>query len=104
MPEFRAVFYGRLEEILECVIPDDHFWSSLAGTTLVLALITPISTKGADATEAVVFHRDQDFTAPIVVDLRTIQAPIGRVKKDGQWGIIDLSLDSARTIFSDISL
>lgn len=91
VPEVRAVFYGRLEEILECEIPSDRFWGTLSGQTLLLALITPISTRGDDATEKVVFYREQDFTAPIVVDLRTIQAPIGRVKRDGQWGIIDIS-------------
>jgi hypothetical protein len=40
-------------------------------------------------------------TAPVIVDLRTIENVIGRVKRGNEWGIIDRGGDFARTVFVD---
>ena len=46
----REIFYGLLEVILECNIPDKTFWGRyLQGTTVLLAVITPCITMGKDA-------------------------------------------------------
>jgi len=46
----REIFYGKLELILECDIPDERFWGAdLQGTTVLLAAITPCVTMGKDA-------------------------------------------------------
>ncbi|KAJ7687259.1 hypothetical protein B0H17DRAFT_939592, partial [Mycena rosella] len=83
------VFYGRLEEILVCKLPEDPFWVYMSDTTRLLAVITPCLTLGKDATKEVAFYTL--MSAPIVTDLATIVAVIGRVQSRGDWLIIDRS-------------
>ncbi|KAJ7268898.1 hypothetical protein C8J57DRAFT_1435697 [Mycena rebaudengoi] len=81
------VFYGQLEEILECELPEDHLLGELSGKTCLLAVITPCDTSGKDATEE--FTDYTHMTAPIVTDLRTVEAVVGRAETQGSWVILD---------------
>ncbi|KAJ7667305.1 hypothetical protein B0H17DRAFT_950463 [Mycena rosella] len=83
------VFYGRLEEILVCKLPEDPFWAYMSDTTCLLAVITPCLTLGTDTTKEVALYTL--MSAPIVTDLATIVAVIGRVQSRGDWLIIDRS-------------
>lgn len=97
----RTVYYGRLEKILECNLPDnDIFWGDLQGSRLLLAVITPCVTTGRDATQTPTFYRSEQ-QSQVVVDLRTVQGVVGRVSSRGKWCIIDRSHDIARTVFVD---
>ena len=95
---FREIFYGKLELILECDIPDERFWGrDLQGTTVLLAVITPCVTRGKDAAKELTTY--QHTTTQVVTDLRTISAVVGRVQTRNRWGIVDRSEDSSRTEF-----
>ncbi|KAI0364415.1 hypothetical protein BV20DRAFT_956208 [Pilatotrama ljubarskyi] len=95
----RLICYGELQAILECALPpgNEARWKDLAGTTVLLALITPCNTRGCDGTRSLALYKDT--LAPVVVDLRTVQAVVGRVKSRGSWGIVDRSNGLARTVF-----
>lgn len=94
----REIFYGKLELILECDIPDKRFWGrDLQGTTVLLAVITPCVTAGKDAAKEMTTY--QHTTTQVVTDLWTINAVIGRVQTCNRWGIVDRSEDSSRTEF-----
>lgn len=92
----RVIHYGLLQAILECVFPPEPRWKALGGTTLLLALIVPCKTKG-DASTAVICYKHT--LAEVVVDIRTIQAVVGRVQSRKNWGIIDRHNGLARTMF-----
>jgi hypothetical protein len=94
------IFYGQLQRILVCKLPDNKFWGAqLCGTTCLLALITPCATKGEDATAEVVYYNRMN--TDIVTDLRTIGAVIGRAETRGRWGLIDRSGVNAQPLFLD---
>ena len=84
----REIFYGHLEDILVCSLPDINFWGSkLRSTTHLLALITPCVTGGKDAgLELTLYHR---IMTAIITDLHVISAVVGRVETCRKWGIID---------------
>lgn len=52
-----------------------------------MAVITPCKTLGKDAAKGMVAYTD--VFKPIVTDLRTIVAVVGRVPTRGKWVIID---------------
>ena len=84
----RQIFYGRLEEILVCQLPKDNsFWSFFSGQTRLLAVITPCTTFGKDASKELTSCTH--MTRPIVTDLRTIVAGVGRIETRGQHFIVD---------------
>ncbi|KAK6984562.1 hypothetical protein R3P38DRAFT_2575789 [Favolaschia claudopus] len=83
------VFYGEIQEILVCELPDRRAFGDLAGKTRLLAVIQPCSTAGRDACNEVVCYTQK--TQPIVQDIRTIVAVVGRVPTRGEWGIVDRS-------------
>jgi hypothetical protein len=97
------VLYGRVEKIIECQLPDDPAFGAFRGKLRLLAHITPCKTDGKDATLELTSYRTQ--TAPIITDLATIRAIVGRVQTTGghetqrHWGIIDRSTASARATF-----
>ena len=93
----RAIFYGRLERILEVTIPDQDFWGDYKDKTVLLALITPCKTKGTDATKILTTYTM--MTAQIIVDLQAISSVVGRIKSRNTWTIIDRSTEYARTEF-----
>jgi hypothetical protein len=96
----REIFYGKLELILECDIPDKKIWGKyLWGTMILLAVITPCITIGKDAAKESRLTTYQHTTTQIVTDLRAISAVVGRVQTRNRWGIVDRSQDSSRTEF-----
>ena len=105
MFERPKVLYGRIEKILECQLPDHPTFGSFRGKLRLLAYITPCKTDGKDASEELTFYTTE--TAPIITDLATIRAVVGRVLTAGgptprkHWGIIDRSTALSRTTFED---
>jgi hypothetical protein len=99
------VLYGRVEKVIECQLPDDPTFGVFRGKLRLLAHITPCKTDGKDATQELTFYRTE--TAPIITDLATIRAVIGRVQTTGgpstqqHWGIIDRSSALTRTTFEE---
>ncbi|EKM49288.1 uncharacterized protein PHACADRAFT_107069, partial [Phanerochaete carnosa HHB-10118-sp] len=95
----RAVYYGRLEKILKCNLPQgSRFWRDLQGCRLLLAVITPCVTTNRDATQVVTSYCAEQ-QSQVVVDLRTVQSVVGRIFTREKWGIIDRSSNTARTVF-----
>ena len=72
-----------------CKLPKHPLWSYMSGTERLLAVITPCATAGKDATREVTSYTTT--TTPIVTDLRTITAAVGRVQSRGEWLIVDRS-------------
>jgi hypothetical protein len=99
------VLYGRVERILECQLPDHPTFGPFSGKLRLLAYITPCKTDGKDASKELTFYATE--TAPIITDLATIRAVIGRILTAGgptsrkHWGIIDRSTALSRTTFED---
>jgi len=94
----REIFYGKLDLILECDIPDKSFWGrDLQGTTVLLAAITPCVTMGKDAAKELTTY--QHTTTQVVTDLRTISAVVGRVQTRNRWGIVNRSEYLSHTEF-----
>ena len=99
------VMYGKVEKILQCQLPNNKIFGAFRGKLRLLAHITPCKTDGKDATQELTFYHTE--TAPIITDLATIRAVVGRVQTTGgptswkQWGIIDRSTALARTSFED---
>jgi hypothetical protein len=102
------VLYGRVEKVIECQLPDDPTFGDFRGKLRLLAYITPCKTDGKDASQALTFYHTE--TAPIITDLATIRAVVGRVQTTGgpttrkQWGVIDRSTALVRTSFEDDDL
>jgi hypothetical protein len=97
--QIHQIFYGKLECILDIVLPRAPRINIMTPKHHLLALVTPCSTGGQDATKVVTMY--SVTTAPIVVDLRTVECVVGRVKRGNEWGIVDRSGDYARTVFVD---
>jgi hypothetical protein len=98
------VLYGRVEKVIQCQLPDDPAtFGDFSGKLRLFAYITPCKTDGKDASQELTFYHNE--TAPIITDLTTIQAVVGRVQTTGgmtnrkQWGIIDRSTALVRTAF-----
>jgi hypothetical protein len=84
--------------VLVCQLNEERIWKTLRNSTLLLALITPAATDGQDATVAVThFSR---FAAPVITDVRSIKAAIGRVQSRKKWGIIDRTPNLAQAVFA----
>ncbi|KAJ7457314.1 hypothetical protein FB451DRAFT_1142567 [Mycena latifolia] len=83
------LFYGRLEQILVCALPKDHIFGGFSGKTRLLAVITPCSTAGKDATKEIVAYNR--IAAMIVTDVQTVSAVVGRIRTREQWTIVDRS-------------
>ncbi|KAJ7173919.1 hypothetical protein C8R43DRAFT_873817, partial [Mycena crocata] len=83
------LFYGRLEEILVCPLPEKPVFREMSNTTRLLAVITPCVTAGKDASkEWTAYTR---MTTPIVTDLATIVAVVGRAFTRGDFVFVDRS-------------
>ncbi|KAJ6574382.1 hypothetical protein B0H19DRAFT_845001, partial [Mycena capillaripes] len=81
------VFYGRLERILVCQLPKGRVWGAFSGQCRLLAVLTPCSTLGQDATKGIVSYNRT--TATFVTDIQTVSAVVGRIKSRGKWTIVD---------------
>lgn len=99
----RSVFYGRLDHIIECVLPEDEeIWGQWGGRRLLLAVIASCRTGGRDAAVTKAwFKKEPSDACQVVVDLRTVQSVVGRVWTQGRWGVVDRSSKVARTVFVD---
>ncbi|CAG7851119.1 SubName: Full=Uncharacterized protein {ECO:0000313/EMBL:CCA74327.1} [Serendipita indica DSM 11827] len=62
----------------------------------LLAYVSACNTQG-DATQESVWY--SELRAPEFVHINTIQCVVGRIKVGKRWGIIDTSLNCARTTF-----
>ncbi|KAJ7779129.1 hypothetical protein B0H16DRAFT_1300412 [Mycena metata] len=91
------ICYGRLEEVLVCEVPNGKMWGEFSGETRLLAVITPCSTNGQDATARIVSH--SRMVATIVTDIQTVVAVVGRIPTRGKWGIIDRGPGSVKPEF-----
>lgn len=83
------IFYGQLEQILVCDLPKDAMWGGFSGQPRLLAVITPCSTAGKDATQEIVSY--DRIAATIVTDIQTVSVVVGRIKTRGKWTIVDRS-------------
>jgi hypothetical protein len=84
-------------------VPNDPVFGVFRGKLHLFAYITPCKTDGKDASQELTFYHTE--TAPIITDLTTIRAMVGRIQTTGgmtnrkQWGIIDRSTALVRTAF-----
>ena len=97
--QVRQIFYGQLESILDVFLPPTHTLDIMQPKHFLLALVTPCSTRGKDATRDVTTY--EDMTRPVIINIQTIECVVGRVQRGNMWGIIDRSGDFARTVFVD---
>ncbi|KAF8599003.1 hypothetical protein BDV93DRAFT_560783 [Ceratobasidium sp. AG-I] len=111
----REIQYGQLTDIFKVNISDpdgsssdsDDTMSDDSNTTthsdkfLLLARLLPCDTQGRDATHHDEIVRYDNTLTPIMVDLRTIEAVIGRIERANGWVIVDRSGSAARTTFTD---
>ncbi|KAJ7237962.1 hypothetical protein C8J57DRAFT_1566441 [Mycena rebaudengoi] len=96
---YYRLFYGRLEKILECELPDDELFGEYAATTRLLAIITPCVTSGKDAAQEYTSYNRT--TTEIVTDLQTVVAVVGRAETQGKWVIIDRTGGLIHPVFID---
>jgi len=89
--------YGHLEKILVCQLCDHAIWKEFRGKKMVLALVTPCKTEGRDASLELVSYTTT--LAPIVMDLLSIKAVVGRILTRNAWWIIDRSPELASAMF-----
>jgi hypothetical protein len=94
-----AVFYGQLQRILVCELPDDAIFRYLRGKTCLLALVIPCNTDGRDATKEPTTYTT--VAAPVITDLCAIKAVVGRVQSRGKWTVVDRSREIAHAAFAE---
>jgi hypothetical protein len=97
--QHRQVIHGRLECIIDVVLPHTPSLNITSETCYLLALAKPCSTGGKDATRELMTYTET--MAQVVIDLRTVECVVGRVWRGNEWGIIDQSGDYTCTVFVD---
>jgi hypothetical protein len=97
--QVRQIFYGQLECILDVTLPVSRTPLIPTATRFLLAVVRPCLTGGKDATREVTMYAAT--TVPVVIDIRTVENVVGRVRRGNEWGIVDRSGDFARTVFVD---
>ncbi len=86
-PDFKEkVFFAQLNHILVLELPPAPQLDLTEPTTLILALIQEVNVTLRDG-----IYSYKEFGAEEVVDLKTVQCVVGRVKDRGEWAIIDWS-------------
>jgi len=86
-PDFEEkVFFGQLNCILVLELLPAPQLDLTEPTTLILALIQEVNVTLRDG-----IYSYKEFGAEEVVNLKTVQCVIGRVKDRGEWAIIDPS-------------
>ena len=88
-----TINYGILEKIIVCELDNDITWNQLRNKTLLLALITPFKTNGADAALHTTFYKPSESLTSIVTDVRNIVSCVGCVETRCKWGLIDQDLN-----------
>ncbi|KAJ7027107.1 hypothetical protein C8F04DRAFT_965593, partial [Mycena alexandri] len=82
------IFYGQLEQILDCVLPKDKTLGIVSGKRRLLAVIHPCkNTRGKDA--ALEHTNYTELANVLVTDLQSVVAVVGRLKTRGRWSIVD---------------
>ncbi|KAJ7642387.1 hypothetical protein DFH06DRAFT_1097627 [Mycena polygramma] len=90
--------YGQLDKILVCELPGSkRLWGKLAGKTRLLAVITPYRTGGRDASNDIFPH--SQFLTPIVADVQSVVAVVGRLATRGKGYLLDRSGGMVRPEF-----
>ncbi len=86
-PEFEErIFFGQLNRILLIELPPELRLALAEPTTLILALVQEVKTMLKDG-----IYSYKEFGVEEVVDLKTVECVIGRVKDRGEWAIVDRS-------------
>ncbi|KAF7312876.1 hypothetical protein MKEN_00971900 [Mycena kentingensis (nom. inval.)] len=80
--------YGRLDEILECEMPDKAWMGDYRKRTCLFAVITPCTRTSADASKKIVGYKRLPKTQ-LVLDLASVIAVVGRLELEDRWVIID---------------
>jgi len=84
-PDFKEkVFFAQLNHILVLELPPAPQLDLTEPITLILALIQEVNVTLRDG-----IYSYKEFGAEEVVDLKTVQCVVGRVKDRGEWAIID---------------
>lgn len=95
----RQVNYGQLLDIFYLKL-NEH-GDPKVGNDFLLARVLPCKiTSGEDATSQVVEYRSME-AQPLIINLVTIGAAVGRVKRHETWCIIDRSKGAVHTLFMD---
>lgn len=79
-------FFGQLCRILLLEMPSAQRLNLDEPTTVILALIREVK---ATLREDIYYYKD--FGVEEVVDMKTVQCVVGRVKDRGEWAIVDRS-------------
>ena len=98
--EVPVVYYGELQLILVCTLPDNPIFQNYAGNTFLLAIVTPCKTQCKDAREELTCYKD--VHTKLAVDVRSITAVVGRVKTRQKWYIVD-QFDAAIPTFDELN-
>lgn len=86
-PDFEEkTFFGQLNRILVLELPPAPRLDLTEPTTLILALIQEVNVTLRDGV-----YSYKEFGPEEVVDLKTVQCVVGRVKDRHEWAIIDRS-------------
>lgn len=86
-PDFEEkTFFGQLNRILVLELPPAPRLDLTEPTTLILALIQEVNVTLRDGV-----YSYKEFGLEEVVDLKTVQCVVGRVKDRHEWAIIDRS-------------
>ncbi|EAU84542.2 hypothetical protein CC1G_00061 [Coprinopsis cinerea okayama7 len=99
--QFTVVSYGELSLILVCTLPNHRLFGNHAGKTHLLAVVTPCQTQSTDARLEPTGY-DQ-LLAPVVIDVRSITAAVGRQRRGNTWWIID-QFDAALPTFDELNV
>lgn len=79
-------FFDQLKLVLVLELPLSPQLNLTKPTTVILALIQEAKTELKDG-----IHFYKKFGAEEVIDLKTMQCVVGRVKNGSEWAIIDWS-------------
>jgi hypothetical protein len=86
-PDFEEkTFFGQLQRILILELQAARRLDLAQPTTVILALIQEVKATLRDG-----IYTYKEFGAEEIVDLKTVQCVIGRVKDRGVWSIVDRS-------------
>jgi hypothetical protein len=86
-PDFEEkTFFGQLLRILVLELQAARQLDLAKPTTIILALIQEVKATLRDG-----IYTYKEFGAEEVVDLKTVQCVVGRVKDRGMWSIVDRS-------------
>ncbi|KAF7293325.1 hypothetical protein HMN09_01212000 [Mycena chlorophos] len=92
-----TICYGTLLEILQFDLPEERVLGSFAGRPLMIAVITPASISGDDASEEIITYRRE--LQQVVVEMTGVVALAGRFKTQGHWVILDRTNGAVRPEF-----